>query len=115
MAVRWYYSHRIGDIYARCGDGKVRRANIFGGNCLCVFTQWFKDEKTGRKMEQFISFYNDEGVCKSLMKKYGRLDPVSDITSIRLNTYYKEAMILAKYFAKSKYVVTLFYKEPKKK
>jgi len=110
--LRWYYKHRIGDIYARCDDGKVRRMNIFGGNALCVFTQWYKDEKTGKTMEQLFGFYNDEKHIKNIIKGEGRLAPVDNITSIRLNMYYKESAILAKYFCRW-YKVTLYYKEPK--
>ena len=113
--IRWYYNHRIGDIYARCLDGKVRKSNIFGGNCLCVFTQWYKDEKTGKTMEQLLTCYFDEKHIKNIMKERKTLEPVRDITAIRLNTYYKEAMILAKYFTQSGYKVTMYYKEPKKK
>lgn len=112
--LRWYYKQRIGDIYARCGDGKVRRCNIFGGNCLCVVTQWYKDEKTGKTMERLLSFFADEQHIKNIIKKENALSPVRDITSIRLNTYYKEAMILAKYLCKW-HKVTLYYKEPKLK
>ena len=113
--LRWYYNHRIGDIYARCCDGKVRRLNIFGGNCLCVFTQWYKDEKTGKTMEQVFGFYDDERHIKNILKHQKSLEPVNDITAIRLNTYYKESFVLAKYFTLSGYKVTMYYKEPKTK
>lgn len=112
--LRWYYAHRIGDIYARCEDNKVRRCNIFGGNALCIMTQWFKDEKTGKTMERLLNFYNDEQHIKNIMKEYKKLEPVDDITAIRLNTYHKESLVLAKYFTLSGYKVTLYYKEPKK-
>lgn len=112
--LRWYYRHRIGDAYVKCDDGKVRRANIFGGNALCIFTQWFKDEKTGKKMERLLNFYNDEKHIERIIKNTGKLTPIDDITSIRLNTYYKESLILAKYLSRW-YKVTLYYKEPKSK
>ena len=111
--LRWYYKHRIGDVYARCTDGKVRKCNIFGGNCLCVFTQFFKDEKTGKDMEQMLNFFLDENHLKRVMKNHGSIEPVSNITCIRLNTFYKEAFVLAKYFTKSGYKVTMYYKEQK--
>lgn len=86
--------------------------NIFGGNALCIFTQWYKDEKTGKTMEQLLSFYNDESHMKNIIKEYGRLTPVNNISSIRLNTYFKETWTLAKYLSKW-YNITLYYKEPK--
>lgn len=112
--LRWYYNHRIGDIYVKCDDGKVRRANIFGGNALCIFTQWFKDKKTGKMMERLLNFYSDEKHIKNIINGTGKLEPIDDITSIRLNIYYSEALILAKYLARW-YKVTLYYKEPKSK
>lgn len=110
--LNWYYRHRIGDVYARCVDGKVRRANIFGGNAFCIFTFWFKDEKTGKPKEKFLNFYQDEKHIKNIIKGEGKLTPIDDITSIRLNMYFPEAPILVKYLCKW-YKVTLYYKEPK--
>lgn len=112
--LHWYYNYRIGDIYVKCNN-KVCRVNIFGGNALCIFTYWYKDDKTGKTMEQMLNFYVDEQHIKNILKKYKRLEPVDDITSIRLNLYYKEASILLKYFVKEGYKVTCYYKEPKKK
>lgn len=110
--LRWYYKHHIGDVYVRCGDGKVRVCGIFGGNALCTFVHKFMDEKTGKKMVRMLNFYNDEQHIKNIIKNAGRLDPVDDITSIRLNSYFKEAFTLAKYLCKW-HKVTLYYKEPK--
>ena len=113
--LRWYYNQRIGDIYVKSRDNKVCRVNIFGGNALCIFTYWYKDEKTGKSMEQMLNFYGDEQHIKNILKEHDKLEPVNNITSIRLNTYYKESLILLKYFTKSGYKVTCYYKEPKKK
>ena len=113
--VRWYYNQRIGEVYTKQKDGKVYKVNIFGGNCLCVFTYQYTDEKTGKRMEQFLNFYADEQHIKNIIKEYNHLEPVDGITSIRLNTYYKEAMVLLKYFTKCGYKVKCYYKEPKEK
>lgn len=112
--LRWFYNHHIGDVYVRCYDGKVRKCGIFGGNALCVFVHRYKDGDTGKRMVRMLNFYNDEQHIKNILKENKRLEPVDDITSIRLNMYHKEAQVLSKYFCKW-YKVTLFYEEPKRK
>ena len=111
--VRWYYAHRIGYIYTY-ENGRTLVANIFGGNCLCVFTQFYKDEKTGRMMEQYAAFLNDEKHVKGCVKDGIMLSPYTHTRCIKLNLYYKEAVILSKYFAMQGYKVVCYYKEPKK-
>lgn len=111
--VYWYYNHRIGYVYTY-ENGKTMVANIFGGNCLCVFTHFYKDEKTGKDMEQFASFLADEQHVKNCMKNKTPLCPYTETRCIKLNLYYKEAQILSKYFAMQGYKVVCYYKEPKK-
>lgn len=110
--IRWYYKHRIGYVYAY-EDGKTLVANIFGGNCLCVFTQFYKDEKTGKDMEQLASFLVDEAHIKRCVKDNIKICPYTHARSVKLNLYYKEAHILAKYFAMQGLRVICYYKEPK--
>ena len=111
--ITWYYNYRIGDVYARCADGKVRKSNIFGGGgTMCVFTHFYKNED-GEEMEQMLNLYLDEKHIQRIMKQFGKLKVMSNVTCIRLNTFYKESLILAKYLTKSGYKVTLFYKERK--
>ena len=112
--IRWYYKHRIGYVYCY-EDGHIGVCNIFGGNCLCVFTQFYKDEKTGKDMEQFASFLMDEKHVKNCIKDGIDICPYPGAKNIKLNLYYKEAQILAKYFAMQGHKVTCYYKEPKKK
>lgn len=111
--IRWYYKHRIGTIWAKTWDGQVCRVNIFGGNCLCVFTQFFMED--GKEKELYISFYNDEKYVKNIYKEYGKIAPVDNIISVSLNLYYKEAVVLAKYLAMSGYKVRCYYKDMDKK
>ena len=112
--LRWYYKHRIGYVYCH-EDGHTGVCNIFGGNCLCVFTQFYKDEKTGKTMEQFATFLMDEKHIKNCVKDGFNICPYPNAKSVKLNLYYKEAQILAKYFAKQGFVkVICYYKEPKK-
>lgn len=110
--IRWYYRHRIGYVYCY-EDGRTGICNIFGGNCLCVFTQFYKDEKTGKDMEQMAAFFVDEKHLKNCFKEGIRLCPYINTRSIKLNLYYKEAHVLAKYFTMQGYKVSCYYKEPK--
>lgn len=112
--IRWYYKHRIGYVYGY-EDGHPFVCNIFGGNCLCVFTQFYKDKETGKDMERFASFLMDEKHIKNCIKDDVKICPYINAKNIKLNLYYKEAQILSKYFAMQGYKVTCYYKEPKKK
>lgn len=113
--IRWYYKHRIGYVYTY-EDGRTLVGNIFGGNCLCVFTQFYKDEKTGRDMEQLAGFLMDERHVKNCVKHNVNICPYTYARTVKLNLYYKEARILAKYFAmQGRIRVLCYYKEPKEK
>lgn len=113
--LQWYYNQEIGSINVKSSDGtKSYKLGIFGGNCLCVIVYKYKDEESGKMMAQLINFYIDESHIKNIVKEYKRLDPAENIVSVKLNTYYKQSFILAKYLAKSGHKVTLYYKEPKK-
>lgn len=111
--IHWYHERRIGYIYTY-QNGRTSMANIFGGNCLCVFTYFFKDKKTGKQMESFTSFLGDEQHIKNCVKDGWDICPYVNVRSIRLNLYYKEAQILAKYFTMQGHKVVCYYKEPKK-
>ena len=111
--LNWYYKMRIGTIYVPISKRVIARVNIFGGNCLCVFTLWYTDEKTGKQMERLMSFFIDENHLKRYVKNGNKVLPVKSCSSIHLNTYYKESFTLAKYFTKEGHKVTMYYKEPK--
>lgn len=110
--LRWYYKKRIGYIYIY-QYGRTYVGNIFGGNVLCVFTRFFKDDKTGKTMEQLDSFFVDEKHIKNCIKDNIDICPYSNTKSVRLNFYYKEAMVLAKYFTMQGVKVIGYYKKPK--
>ena len=109
-----YYKTKFGTVYTNY-NGKPCQVGIYGGNCLCVFVYKFKDQKTGKMMESLVNLYHNKEHITNQIKEYGNLFITPGyIKNIRLNTYYKESMTLAKYFAQEKHTVTLFYKEPKK-
>ena len=109
--LNWYYKLRIGTLYVTIAPKVYVRVNIFGGNCLCAFTQWTKDKESGKTLETLISFYLDEGHLRRCVKGGMKACPCNGVTKVRLNTYFSEAMILAKYFAKEGLKVELYYKE----
>lgn len=77
------------------------------GNCLAVFT--YNDGET----RTLYNFWMDEDHVKNIKKNTGGI--WSDhITSIKLNIFYKEALKLAKIFAKYGYEVTIYYKPENK-
>lgn len=112
--VHWWYSQRIGYTYVY-ENGKLYVGNIFGGNCLCVFTQFYKDKDTGKDMEMFHSFFADEKHLKNFYEHEKTISIYPNLKSVRLNMYFKESIILAKYYAMSGIKVAAYYKEPKKK
>ena len=114
--LNWYYKHRIGTAYCvwnNDGKKKTYQVNIFGGNALCIFTFWYKDEKTGKTMERLLNFYADKGHVNRIMKNEPDYVPIDNLVSGRLNLYYKESLFLAEHFAKMKGIkVSVYYKVP---
>jgi len=109
-----YYNAKIGTVFTNYFD-KPMQVGIYRSNCLCAFVWRGRDEKTGEKIANLVNFYSDKKHIENQIKANGDLYITpGDITSIRLNTYYKESMVLAKYFTQEHHTVTLFYKEPKK-
>ena len=110
--VRWNWKSELGSCKWYCHDGKTTKVDIYCGNCLGVFIKNFKDEN-GEEMYNFITFFNDEKHlkrCLGLVK--GDDDCMKDmIKSIKLNTYYKDGLLLAKWFARAGYKVELYYKD----
>lgn len=94
--------------------GKVSTIKIHPANALCAFIYHYKDS-LGVKMAHLWMFLADTQHINNIMKNEGKLFPYSDIVSVRLNVYYKEARQLVKPAAQSGYKVTCYYKEPKKK
>lgn len=112
-----YTSTTIGELVIKQNEKKFK-IQIRQGNCLAVFIHVRKNEKSKGKHDRYIhtlySFYADEQHLKKIVKEFGNV--ISDeITSLRLNMYYKECYTLLKYFVKQAKSVTCYYKEPKTK
>lgn len=90
------------------------------GNCLAVFIHVRKatDEELtknpqGKYIHTLWNFLADEQHAKNILKHQEKVLG-DEVLKIELNMYYKECYTLLKYFMKSGYKVTCYYKEPKK-
>ena len=113
-----YTSELLGVLKIRQGENCFKIEIRRGGNCLAVLIHVRKmvegepGYKKGLYMHSLYVFYNNEEHIKRCIKEYG--DMLDDeVVSVRLNTYYKESFVLARYMTRCGHKVTLYYKEPK--
>lgn len=111
------YKVKYGEIrYKHRDDRQIVKIDIHSANALCAFVYHYT-KKDGTKMAQLVSFFADEPHIKRCEKKFESHDCLDffygDITSVKLNLYYKESKILLKHFVKH-HKVTCYYKEDKK-
>lgn len=118
MAVNWSWKNKMGVIswYDEIAN-KTFKVNIYQANCLGAYIYEFKQD--GKNMYQFMGFWNDTKhlkCCLGLSKSYdGTKENIyKDIVKkIKLNTYYKDCLVIAELFAKAGHKVELYYKEVK--
>lgn len=113
-----YTSETLGVMTIRRGKSCFKIQIRRGGNCLAVFIhvrKMVKGERgyeKGMYMHSLYLFYNNEEHIKRCIKEYG--DMLDDeVVSVRLNTYYKESFVLARYMTRCGHKVTLYYQDPK--
>lgn len=118
MSVNWNWKQKKGVIYWKTFKGIKAKVNLYNANCLGALINEFKDKETEERMYEFIGYWNDElhlKDCLGLTKQFKGKNLYKDtITKIKLNTYYKDWIKIARNFAKSGIKVELYYKEPKK-
>ena len=92
------------------------------GNCLCVFIHVRKATKEelekdpkGKYFHSLYSFLADEQHANNIMKSNDGKLLFDDVVSIKLNLFYKTSWKLLRYFVKSGYKVSCYYKEEKHK
>lgn len=116
MAVNWYWAHKLGVMTYKQENGTFK-INVYRGNCLGVLIYEYKDENKKNKYT-FQGFWNDERHlknCLGLSKDYkANLHKDNGCVSIKLNTYYKDSLLIGSLFAKSGLDVSYYRKEPKK-
>lgn len=115
MAVNWNWNKKIGVATMLNHDGKKYKLNIYEANCLGALIYEFKDEN-GKAMYQFYGFWNDIKHlknCLGLSREYKDNLYKGVMLKIKLNTFYKDCIKIATYFAKANIKVELYYKEIK--
>lgn len=82
---------------------------------LGAFIYHYKDNE-GKKMAMLWNLLSDKQHVNNIMKNSSDHTLLgSDVVSIKLNAYYKQARAIIEACAKSGYKVEVYYKEPKKK
>lgn len=121
MAVNWLWKNKLGYIkYKTIWEGEeiYLKTILYAANCLgCEIYHNDKEHYT------IMGFWNNEEHLKNMLGLTSKFktncysrehNGVQDIIEIGLNTFfYKEAMIIAKNFAKRHYKIKLYYKEIK--
>ena len=103
------------------GEKKKFTIGIYTCNALAAFVcdNYWTDTETGKKHHERLlySFLLDKEHAKAIIKKEGTLFylPYDEVVSIKLNTFYKDAITLLKIITKCGYKVTAYYEEIKTK
>ena len=95
--------------------------DIRQGNALCVMVHVRKatpaeleEQPNGKYIHTLYNFYADEQHIKNIMRNNNGKCLFDKVVKVELNMYFKEANTLLKYFTRSGYKVTCYYKETKK-
>lgn len=131
--VTWSWKRKMGEIditQHRGDDVLTGMLNIYRGNCLFVAIYEFTDDE-GNEKYNFYTFANDVDHFKRCLglvstKKWSYAenkfvktkrniykDDADEWTCVRLNTWYKESLQIAKLLARAGIKVELYYDEPK--
>ena len=103
-------------------EGKKHYFNIEmrRGNCLAVMIyirkatpEELEKDPSCKKYANLYSFFGNEQHIKNIMKDNDGKCLWDEVKSIRLNMFFEESKKLLKYFLKSGYEVTCYYKEEK--
>lgn len=111
MSVSWLWKDKMGSVQWT-EHGATCTVDIYDGNCLCVFIHRYICGD--RKMYDFYGFINNLDHLKNCIGiTKGQDNMYRDIWSnIKLNTYYKQSLKMAKWLTKAGFTVTLYYRKP---
>ena len=113
MALNWNWKKKMGVITIE-QRGIKHKVNLYKANCLGALIYEYKDQEQGN-MYQFFGFWNDERHlqnCLGFNKKYG--DNIhTDFKKAKLNTFFKDSLVIARNLVKANIKVELYYKEIK--
>lgn len=119
-----YHKPIYGQVIIENRESKKKiKLKIWSANALCAIIQTRLIPKEERKRPELkyedylVGFYADEQHLKNILKHEKDVIKfwTSRVVSIKLNIYYKESLILLKYFARSGHKVTCYYKEERAK
>lgn len=123
MSVNWNWKEKKGVMYFKqsqpAGEDLKFKVNIYKANCLGALIYEYKDEKTKKDMYRFMGFWGDLWhlkACLGLKKGYTNLyedNPFQRVLKVKLNTFYEDNLMIAKYFAKAGIKVELYYRKVK--
>jgi hypothetical protein len=108
MSVNWNWSDKCGELTVsqNLKEGEPwqdYKVSLYDGNCMIVMLYEYVDEKTGKEMYNFWSFFSDKTHAKNCLglskDSYNIFDkPYEKITKVRLNKskcrYYKDLVSL---------------------
>lgn len=117
MSVNWSWKHKMGEVViAQMHQNEVIKfkMNIYEANCLCAVIYEFENEE-GKKQYQFYSFFSDLEHLKRCLKDGILTNGADKWLKVKLNTFYKDSLKIAKELSKAKIKVELYYKEPKER
>ena len=119
MPVNWSWKDRKGIItfIDELDNSKKYKCSLYCANCLgAIIYEWYDKEEKTRKY-QFMGWWSDVKHLKNLLglsKEYKNdCYYKKRVDKIRLNTFYKDSIEIAKLFAKAHIKVELYYSEVK--
>ena len=113
MAVTWQWKDKMGEITCnRNGVGKYK-LSVYTGNCIAVFVYHYKEK--GEKYYTCHGFFGDKAHMKRCLGLEKGCDNIykDEWQKIKLNTHFKNSIVLAEAFAKAGYKVELYHQEIK--
>lgn len=116
MPVNWSWKRKIGTMYCKDENSNSKyKLNIYQANCLGAIIYEYKDEETKQDMYRFNHFWNCENHLKRCLGLCKDEDDIYEdwLIKIKLNTFFKDSIKIAKLFARKGYKVELYYKEVK--
>ena len=114
MSVNVNYNITYGEVKVKSYDWKSTfKVKIHYANCLCAFIRHYKNVN-GVRMASLWMFISDVATANRIIKDSADHTLLgTDVVSVKLNVYYKEARELIVPMCKSGYKVSCYYKEPK--
>ena len=113
MSLNVNYNITYGEVRVKNRKNDTYVVKIHHANCLCAFIHHYKND-FGVHMASLWMFITDVATANRIIKNSTDHTLLgTDVVSVKLNVYYKEARELIIPMCKSGYKVSCYYKEPK--